>query len=176
LKRIEAVIELFYNNNLCKNVILFYTCKSDIFKGSPFIFYSEFSEFLYRRGFFEISHKTSELFNFINDFIIYKTMDADMSESYLAFDLYSFDKVYEYPIWLKTLPDKDGLKKLINMPEFLFSKLNEVECCSLDINELKKSYRNMELVHFTFNKDKKSILFIYGKLKKIIDLGDTILK
>jgi hypothetical protein len=176
LKRIEAVVELYYNNSLCKNIISYLTDISYIFKRSSFDFYSEFSEYLYQKGFFYISHKTSELFNFINDFILSKTTDMDVFESFLAYDFYLFDKVYEYPIWLKTLPDKDGLKELMNNPEIIFSKLSEEERRIFNINEIKKSYRTMELVHFKSGKDIKTVLFLYGKLKKNIDIGDIVLK
>ena len=175
LKRVEAVLELYYNSSLCMNIILYYI-EENILNKSAFCFYSELAEYLFDKDFFGVLHKTSELFDRLYDFMSTKITDMDEAESYLVYDLYSFGKLYERPYWLRTLPDKEGLKALFKNYELIYARLSKDEQNILDINEFKKSYRDMELVHFKFNKDIKTKLFLYGKLRKIIDLTDYIIK
>ncbi|MGL4392589.1 MAG: DUF4080 domain-containing protein [Fusobacteriaceae bacterium] len=95
LKEIEKILDLYYNSNKFKNS-LDIIMQTENYKVSSFYFFEEFSKYFRERGFFEISHKEENLFQYIFDFIKFKNLSSQIFLENLKLDFFSLDKPERY--------------------------------------------------------------------------------
>ena len=120
LKKIEQVHEWYYNSGLCRHTLGF--CAEKL-NGDYFGFYSGFVSFLLQEDFFRVSHKTPELFDILYRYIGEQLKIPAFFAEYLAFDLYSFAKVCNPPVWLANRPEKELWSHCLSDEQFLLSRL-----------------------------------------------------
>ena len=173
LKHIEEVVERYYNGNLGKNTIDFIV--KNKFDGSFFLFYNSYSQYLLEKGFFEISHRYSTLFDFLHSYINIIFNDNNLiliAENFLAFDLYSYGKVHNPPYWLKNLPEKDELRNLLSNIKNFADKIPLLKKESFDKEKDKKWLRYMDIVCFNFGPEQENEkrLFVYAEKPDVIPL------
>jgi len=174
LKKIEELVELYFNGKIGTNVIKFYS--HIIYENNFFKFFESFALFLDKKDFFEVSHKTSELFNVLYEFVLSKLQENEMLRFHdiICYDLYSFDNVFEKPNWLKTVNNSLDLldKILTDEQDLILSQLDSFEQNNFKQLSVKQWKRNAAVVKFDFNKNgekkKNIILFLYHGIRKSI--------
>ena len=100
LKRIEEVLELYYNAGICAESL--YIICMQIFQADAFSFFEQFSEWLRDKQFFSVSHKVHNLFVYLYNFICLFMNRVD-AEVLVAHDLLSFEKVAHLPEWFEVV-------------------------------------------------------------------------
>lgn len=155
LKRVEELVELYYNSGLCS-----FLSAEDIRKNfslEPFSFFEMFSEYLVPSGFFDVAHKTLSLFDMLYDFLIYIDAAECVVQELCAYDFYRFGKAGVCPRWLKILPNRDLHRKIFSDPALL-SEI--IACPESEIGSfIKNCHRDSEVVSFR----DRNVLFLYGR-------------
>ena len=105
LKKIEAMVDKYYNSQKFKNILAFFQDKFP----SPFDFFEELSKFFYEKGYFHRSISNSEYYKVFLDF----------NKEILKEDNVALKEIVRY--------DYLQSNKRRGMPEFIFNTLNENE-------------------------------------------------
>lgn len=142
LKKIEAMVDKYYNSQKFKNILAFFQDKFT----SPFDFFEELSKFFHEKGYFHRSISNSEYYKVFLDF----------NKEILKDDELALKEIVRY--------DYLQFNKRRGMPEFIFNTLNENE--ERTIKEyLKENFSKKASQYYIekFNID----IFNFVKSKKI---------
>lgn len=168
LKRIETVLELYYNSGLAKNSVIYMT--EHFFDGDGFAFFEVLSEYWKERNLYSVNHKSTELFEILYSFFL-TFADSETSENFIIDDMFSFDRFAVLPAWAEYVCLEDGkLKDLLRTPEKVEALLSESEKEVFNSMESRKWYRNSSLVKFTLDchgkAEERNKLYLYGKIRR----------
>ena len=145
LKKIEDMVETFYNSNRFKLTVDF------LAKGerSPFEFYSKLAEFYYSKGLHHRPHSKTDYYNILHDFYQTKNPSPTESESLkwlMKFDIYSHEKAKKLPDFYENQNDYHEVKKFLKQNEDIVKYLSQY--INLPINSLMK---RVHVEFFPFN-------------------------
>ncbi|HBL40766.1 MAG TPA: hypothetical protein DDY98_04040 [Ruminococcaceae bacterium] len=173
LKKIEAVLEIYYNSEVCtflkpENLTILY-------RGSFFDFYNELAEFSEKRGFFDSPRTFAATLENIYLFLC-RYIDEEAANDIVAYDFYRHSRPGSFPKWLKELPDRNIIEKAVS-EEALINKITEAMNGSIDVERIKTLFKTAYGVnfHFGFSNGKiikcdRKLLFIYSDKTGIIEL------
>lgn len=171
LKRVSEVLDLFLNSGLCS--FMNAGRLGTLFGKKPFEFFSGFADYLEVAGFFEVTHSTVSLFDFVYGYLSSFCAEG-IAEALTAFELYRFSYPSTFPSWLKSFPDKEGFISLLNDSERLFSYFDEKAKELFNTREKRAWVRHGALVAFDFDengaKKPRKTLFLYGKTTQIVSI------
>lgn len=171
LERISRVLDLYCNSGLCS--FMSSSKLRTIFHITAFEFYMGFSEWLDSVGFFEVLHSTVSLFDYLYKYLSLN-YDEDMCESLVAYDYYKFTCSSSFPTWLKTIPDKNKCRELLDDENLLFSLMDDEAKQMFKLKGKKHWFRKTRFVSFEFDtngeKNHRECLFIYSKDTLIVSI------
>ena len=156
LKNIEHCLDYFYNSQRFTNSTEFII--DSCYGGNAFDFFEDISICFDARGFFDISHKIINLYQYLYDFYVYKSFESnDIFVAKLKLDYLLQGKPGSFPNWFKHDYDNDSYNKLLR------SKVIHGE-----YESLKQAYKQTEVVDFNYDllnwrKSSKTYLFQYSK-------------
>lgn len=162
LKRIEELVELYYNSGLCS--FLSAGILETRFGKTPFAFYDGFAEALLHCGFFDGAHRTVELFDYIYKYIRTLGVPDTEVEALCGFDFYRFGKPGAFPEWLSVRPDKELHRMLMSDAGGLGRLAEELP------EGFSVGHRNSEVATFRTGDKEMTYLFLYGARHKVVTI------
>lgn len=166
LKRVERVLEWYWNSGLCRTVLTYYIRKKS---DGMFSFWEGLAESFRNSGKLWCSHRPEFLFQQMFDYLKFCFPEnLSVSEALLSFDRFSFSRISSPAPWQKTLPDRDRLNLLLKsgrIPELLTEQQRNLFSAMTP----PQWFRNAELVLLPCTPDgtlePHLRLFLYGSLR-----------
>ena len=118
IKKMETLIELYYNTHRFQRTLEYLTGEYDYFS-----FFNGFAEDWERKGFFKYSHSNVSLYEYLFDYVV--TLDGvneDLLRQLLCFDFVTHEKPGKVPRGLELLPEESA-----NYASFLHDYLRQEE-------------------------------------------------
>jgi len=161
LKDIEKSLDYYYNSQIFVKSIEYIIQK--YYENNAFKMFENVSISFNSRGFLDISHKTINLFRYLNEFIISQFGEDKLFLANLKLDYLMQGKPGSFPDWFEHEFDNDYYNKLLR------SKVANGE-----FENLKQAYKQTEIATFsydinTWEEFPKVYLFLYGRVDTTIE-------
>lgn len=108
LKRIEEMVETYYNSGKCIYIIKYIIP----FFSSPFNFFERLSIYWEKMNYHEVSHNKMKLYTIFYEFCKENIKDTNIIKNIIKFDMFLNDNVKNFPYWLEENTN-DKLKQRI---------------------------------------------------------------
>jgi len=161
LKRIEEMVETYYNSGKC-----IYTLRY-VINDSPFDFFEQLSLYWEKNNYHFILHNKMELYTIMFEFLKNKTDDIEIIKDIMKFDLFLNDNIKNFPKWIdendiNLLREKtrqffnyENIKKYVpHLANYTSKQVSRM--CHLEIFE----YDIVKWIEYNFEKIEKRKSFI----------------
>ncbi len=168
LKGVEKTLDAYWNTGFCRALLSYLT---ERYTPGMFSFFSQMADFLEKNGEYYNALSPQKAFGLMAEFLEESLTGEvlEISRSLLCLDFYRLDRCHTLAPWMKVLPDREGLVRLLKTrADEVLSRLTPEQRKIFGEMSVQQWFRNAELVPFPCTPEGKPSpqlrLFLYGNL------------